>query len=234
MKTKVKLKRAAPRIGVALLAAVILLLSQCSKDDDITPLSSSGSSGIDIINTTDGTWSFDKAHSNVRWETMYYEDNALLTGRFNNFNISIDFDEANPQNGKIEAWIQLSTFNTGESGRDAPGKCGPNYMGIQYLDTLYTVDPATDTAWFNSTSIERYGDGYLAKGNLIFKGVTKSQNMYFKYTGQKDYSDPPDGSKIKGGFSGEFTINATTDYGVTSTSIADKVTVLINANYKKN
>jgi polyisoprenoid-binding protein YceI len=165
---------------------------------------------------------------------MYFVDNALLTGKFKNHNVDIDFDEANPTTGKINAWVQLSTFLTGEPGRDDPGKCGPGYMGVGYLDTLYTVDPSTDTAWFNSTSIRKYGDGYLAKGSLEFRGVNKSQDLYFTYLGQKDYSNPPDGSNIRCGFMGEFTFRAQTDYGISSSSVADKVTVKINVNLRKN
>lgn len=245
MKTKVKLRRTVPRVGAVLLTVGILLFSQCSKDDEITPLSSTTSTGSDVINTTDGTWSLDKSHSNVNWKTAYYGDNAWLTGKFNKFGIDLNFDEANPTATTIEAWVQLSTFNTGEPGRDGTGKCGSGYMGVDWTgsagDTLADgskdpafYDPATDFAWFNSTSVSVYGDGYLAKGDFTFRGVTKTVDLYFNYIGQVDYSDEQDGSKIKGGLTGEFEFLALSDFGVSSTSIADKIKITIGANYKKN
>lgn len=222
------------KFTIAASILMLLITVRCAKDDKVEPLTSGTTSGNDKVSTFGNDWTFDKPHCNVRWETMYYGDNALLTGRFNNYNVDIDFDEASPETGKINAWVQLSTFNTGEPGRDGPGKCAYNYMGIEYLDTLYTVDPNTDTAWFKSTSIEKYGDGYLAKGDLTFRGVTKTQNLYFRYVGQHDDSPNQDGSVIKCGFTGQFTMKARTDYGVPSTSINDEVTVKINVNLKKN
>lgn len=226
-----KFSKVSPLLILLFLGSVF---TQCSKKNEVFPLNQQPTSGSDKISTYDGSWRYDKAHCGVNWETMYFVDNAMLTGKFNNHNVNIEFDEANPSAGKIEAWVQLSTFNTGEPGRDGPGLCGPNYMGVEYLDTLFTVDPASDTAWFNSTSIERFGDGYHAKGDLTFRGVTKSQDLYFTYLGQKDYSSPPDGSNIRGGFMGELSFFCRTDYGVSSTSIADKVTLTINVNLRKN
>lgn len=213
---------------------LLVLVYACSKDNEITPLNMDPTGGDDVINTYDDSWRYDKAHSGVNWKTMYFVDNALLTGKFNTHHVSIDFDESNPSEGQIEAWVQLSTFNSGEPGRDNPGKCGPGYMGVDYLDTNYTVNPSTDTAWFHSTSIQSFGDEYLAQGELTFRGVTKTQEMYFTYLGQKDYSESQDGSNVKAGFIGEFSFLARTDYNVPSTSIADKVTVTINVNMRKN
>lgn len=218
---------------LALTLVSLLIFSQCDNVNEIVPLEQQPTSGSDEISTFDGSWSYDKSHSGVNWETMYYADNALLTGKFNNHHVAIEFNEGDPSAGQIDAWVQLSTFNSGEPGRDGAGKCGPGYMGVDYLDTNYTVDPSSDTAWFSSTSIEKYGDGYLAKGTLDFRGVSKEQEMYFTYMGQKDYSSEQDGSNVKAGFIGEFSFLARTDYGVPSSSIADKVSIEVNVNMKK-
>ena len=194
--------------------------------------------GNDTINSFNGTWLFDKPHGGVNWSTAYYGDNAVLTGKFTSYNIDISFTEANPESTIIKAWVQLSTALTGEPGRDHLGGCLNGYLGVA-TDTLadgtyYVSDPSTDTAYFNSTSVAPYGDGYKATGDFTFRGVTKSIDMYFTYTGQADYSADGDGSAIKGGFSGEFDIMAKSDFGVASTAIADKVHIAVSANYRKN
>lgn len=194
--------------------------------------------GDDKISTTDGTWRFDKAHSNVNWATAYMGQNAELTGKFNIFDVSINFDEANPEATTIEAWVQLSTANTGEPGRDDLGKCLNGYLGVatDTLDdgTYYVSDPLTDTAFFSSTSVVVWGDGYKAAGSMEFKGISKPVELLFNYIGQADFSTEQDGSNVRGGFNGEFHFNAISDYEVSSTSIADLVRVSINANYRKN
>jgi polyisoprenoid-binding protein YceI len=202
---------------------------------DITLVNKVG--GNEAVNTEDGSWWFDKAHSNVNWKTAYMGQNAMLTGKFTTFGIDIDFDESNPEATTILAWVQLSTANTGEPGRDFLGGCLNHYLGV-VLDTLpggdyYIFDKSTDTAYFKSTNVSVFGDGYKAVGDFTFRGITKSVDLYFNYIGQADFSSASDGSDIRGGFSGEFEFLAISDFQVTSTSIADKINVKINANYRK-
>ena len=190
-----------------------------------------------MVNTGDGSWYFDKAHSNINWETAYLGENALLTGKFTSFNIDIDFDESNPEATTIDAWVQLSSALTGEPGRDYLGGCLNGYLGV-VLDTLpggdhYISDKSTDTAYFKSVSVSIFGDGYKAIGDFTFKKIAKSVDLYFHYIGQADYSSEGDGSNVRGGFSCEFEFLAITDFQVTSTSIGDKINVKINANYRK-
>lgn len=193
--------------------------------------------------TTAGAWKVDKAHSNVMWETKYYSTGAPLTGRFNTFEIKVKFDAANPANTSINAWVQLSTFNTGESGRDSYGKCGPGYMGVKF-DTLaktsptaYTLTPraSTDTAWFKSTSVARFGSGYMVTGNLTFRGITKQIQMPMSYTGVSTAVNSTTGKKTdRAGLVGQFDINANTIFGVNSTSINDVVTIRVDCNMVNN
>ena len=186
---------------------------------------------VGAINSTNGTFAFDKPHSNVNWMTEYYGDNAFLTGKFSNYYIDIVFDSKNYESTEINAWVQLSTFLTGEPGRDKLGGCGPGYMGVEYLDTNFTVDPTTDTAWFKSTSTRIEYDYYVATGSFTFKGVTKTVDMKYKFTGIHDEVSGSGAKSQKGGFKGEFMILAISDFGVTSTSIADEVYITVNANY---
>lgn len=241
MKTKFKFKRAVPFAGMAALVFGILLFSQCKKEDVVDIIPNVPTIGTDVMNTYDGSWGYDESHSAVNWALMYKGDGAWLTGKFDGKGVDVNFSEANPSAGKIEAWVQLSTCNTGESARDKLTGCLNGYLGVEHNgDTLANGDPdpagidsLTDYAYFTSTSIERYGDGYRAIGNFEFNGVTKPQTLYFNYLGQADHSDPPDGSQIKGALLGTMKFNAVTDYGVTSTSISDEIELTISVNLKK-
>ena len=233
---------------MAILAVAVAFLSSCSGDNKVEPLAASTNTGTDVINasigayvpttyTTPGAWKGDKSHSSVKWETKYYDAGAMLTGRFNNFNVKINFDQVNPANTKINAWVQLSTFNTGEPGRDAYGKSGCNYMGVKF-DTIQKTPSvvlapqvATDTAWFNSTSCKKYGTGYMVTGNFIFRGKTIVVDMPMTYTGIKTATNTTTGKKTdRAGFYGKFPINALTVFGVPSTSIADVVNIIVDWN----
>ena len=216
------------------LSGLIIFNTQCAKDDDdLGPAPSiPGPAEVGAVNSYDGTYRFDKVHSNINWETDYYAENARLTGKFNNFDINIDFNSADPASSKIEAWVQLSTFNTGEAGRDAAGKCGPGYMGVEYLDTNFTVDPLTDSAWFSATGSTIEADHYLTKGTFTFRGVTKEVELRYFFTGLTQSTNSSGDITNRAGFRGQFRFMAQSDFGVTSTSIGDELIVTVNANFR--
>jgi len=246
MKTKSLKAMAVYTIGVCALAVVFLI--GCSKENEVELLAASNNSGTDVIDasvgaivpptyTTPGAWKMDKSHSSVKWETKYYDAGAMLTGRFNNFNVKVNFDQANPAKTKINAWVQLSTFNTGEPGRDAYGKSGPGYMGVLFDTVTKTPSvvlaprPSTDTAWFNSTSCEKFGNGYMVKGDFKFRGKTVVIEMPMTYTGIKTATNTTTGKKTdRAGLVGTFGINALSVFGVPSGSIADLVTITVDCN----
>lgn len=202
---------------------------------------------VDLYDTSTYTWKLDKVHSNIMWETYYFGANALLTGRFNNFWMKVKFDEANLSATKFDGWVQLSTFNTGEAGRDAYGKCGPTYMGIVNDTAAKKGYAETDTAWFTSTGAERYGNGYVSHGFLTFNRDTtgtgkvpapitapkikKPVDFYFTYSPVQMPANAAT-KTLRSGFQGSFTFNCR-DFQETSTSIADMVTIRVDANLTK-
>ncbi len=195
---------------------------QCKKADTITVLE-----GIPVIGSgkVDASWTFDKPHGNVNWETAFYDfSSTMLTGRFDNygFNPKLIFDEANLSSTSLHFWVQLSTFNSGEPGRDGPGKCGRSYLGVTYLDSAKTkVDPASDTAWFHSQSVVRSGTGYVVKGNFSLNRyrpasgypdktpITKPVTIFLTYNGMADFDTDGDGKKdrYRAGFTAHFSFN---------------------------
>ena len=66
--------------------------------------------------TTTRTYKIDKAHSEATFQVRY-----LLTkvrGRFSDFDGTIQFDEANPENSSIDFTIQAASIDTNEADRD--------------------------------------------------------------------------------------------------------------------
>ena len=176
--------------------------------------------GDATIKTSEG-WNFDKAHSNVTWETPYLGVAASLTGRFNTFSATVDFDEDNPENSSFSGFVVLSTVNTGEPGRDAG--CLLNTFGTTTI---------SDTARITSKLIKADNKGgYIATIELDFHGFKKELPMQLNFTGLThiDATNP----YTVGGLYGQFEFKAQTDFAIASTSIGDGVTVKINTAFKK-
>lgn len=233
---------------------VVLVVLSCNKKDSVTPLAATpvtGSGSVDV------SWTFDKAHSNVNWETKYLDySSGMLTGRFNNFNFNpkFIFNGADLSLCKINAWIQLSSIDSGEPGRDGIGKCIRSYMGVTYLDSLKTVtNPVSDSAWFNSTSVTRSGTGYIVFGNLRFNKyrapsgfadgtpIVKPAILYLTYNGTTDFDTNGDmvNDKYRASFSGKLKFKRSDHIDVQSTvqwvpvpSLADQTGNAVAANNK--
>ena len=207
------------KISVFILTLVIVVLLSCKKDK-VTILESTPVTGSGLV---DNTWTFDKPHSNVNWESKYLDwSTGMLTGRFNNFNFNpkFSFNESDLSLCGINAWVQLSSVDSGEPGRDGVGKCLRSFMGVTYLDTNKTItDPISDTAWFRSTSFVRSGTGYVVFGNLRFNRyrapsgypdgtfILKPAIMYLFYNGTNDFDTNGDmvNDKLRASFSAKLT-----------------------------
>ena len=241
------MKTVSQKIIFGLLLTTGLLFTFCQNDDEeiipvkgpdpivrgtetlictnCTPLAENGASAdFNSGNIPSGQWYFDKAHSNVTWETPYKGLGTLLTGRFNYFVLkNLSFDEANPANISFEGYIRLNSVNTGEPGRD--GGCLLTTYGTASAKTAEPENIAT----LKSTNVQysTTDENYIFKGNLTFHGFTKevSGKIYYK-------KQSVDGGGKLSGLSLEFSFLAKTDFGITSTNIADNVTVKINGTLK--
>jgi hypothetical protein len=193
------------KIAFCIFLITTISFLSCSKKDSVSPLNNTPVIGNGLV---DVSWTFDKAHSNVNWEAKYLDwSSGMLTGRFNNFNFNpkFIFDQSDLSKCSINAWVQLSSINSGEPGRDDVGKCIRSYMGVTYLDTMKTItNPNSDTAWFRSTSFVRSGSGYIVFGNLRFNKyrapsgfadgtpIEKPAIMYLTYNGTSDFDNDGD------------------------------------------
>lgn len=208
------------KIGLVIFSAFALLIYSCRKKDTVSPIEGSPVTGSGLV---DISWTFDKAHSNVNWESRYLDwSTGMLTGRFNNFNFNpkFAFNESDLSKCAINAWVQLSSIDSGEPGRDAIGNCIRSYMGITYLDSMKTItNPISDSAWFRSTSFVKSGTGYVVFGNLRFNKyrapsgfadgtpIVKPAIMYLVYNGTSDFDNDGDlvNDRYRASFSAKLT-----------------------------
>lgn len=179
---------------------------------------------------------FDKTHCNVGWETSYLGELATLTGRFDTFGLSkFIFVENKPDTIQFEAWVFLNSVNTSEPGRDHGCLAGNGPSSSFGVDQSMTTEPA-NVAIIKSKSVvySTTDKGYIATCDLTFHGVTKEVTAKLYYSGTKvttapnPTAVPPIQEKDAIGFHLEFPMNAKTDFGITSTSIADLVTIKCN------
>ena len=201
-----------------------LLMTQCTHDDAEMPIEGFPpvERGDDIVSFNDGYF-FDKTHSSVRWQSAYLGTAALLTGRFNEFEFDLEFDEANPANIEVTGKVTLSTVNTGEPGRDQG--CLQGTFGVE----------ESDEAVFISRSVafdESDPTGYIVTGDLTFHGVTDEVIMKLTYLGT-DLIILRDVPTNVAGFDAQFEINALTVYGIEYDHIAVRVVVNMNGQFKQ-
>lgn len=129
-------------------------------------------------------WSTDRATSTV---TMYAtQQGEWFDGVFADFDATIEFDPANPADGRIVGIVRTNSIDTGDSQKDA-------YVR-QYLE----VDAFAE-ARFESTTIEANGDDFIARGQLTLVGRTRPAVLQFRF----DTDETTDRAR----FFGEININ---------------------------
>ena len=160
--------------------------------------------GTAFANT--GAWTYDATHSPVSFEFPYRGQEAEFGGAFSQLSkFVVNFDPANLAASTIDVEVDVASINTrAPGGRDNRTTVADNplfspltkftelgcIMGTFNIaaDNAVPTDAAPQTitsdvdryAKFTSASIAKFGDGYLAKGNLIFRGFTVPIELMFK------------------------------------------------------
>src|ERR1700730_15561811 len=110
--------------------------------------------------TTTHTYKVDKAHSEATFQVRY-----LLTkvrGRFSDFDGTIQFDEANPENSSIEFTIQATSIDTNEPERDKHLRS----------EDFFAVEQFSSIAFKSTRIFKRGPETYDVVGDLTMHGVT--------------------------------------------------------------
>ncbi len=124
---------------------------------------------------------------------------SWLTGRFNTFEGSFDYDENNPDKATVMVEIDTASVDSNHAERDK------HLRGDDFLDV-----EKYPTAKFVSTSFSEKGDGTaVLEGNLTLHGVTKPVTIDVEHVGHGE--DPWGG--YRRGFEGRTRI-ALADYGI--------------------
>jgi polyisoprenoid-binding protein YceI len=203
-----------------------------------------------------GEWKVDKAHSNVLWETNYVGAAGLLTGRFNQFGLhdikdaemqnyvmtgqplldsSWAFYENEPSKTYLNGYVQINQSNTGEPGRD--GGCNVSGLGTTAIVTGTQNLTVTNIARIKSTEVkfDPVSSDYIITLSLTWQGklaapITKSIVGKLKYIPKASVQFGTGTGYDVFGLQLKFQFNCR-DFGITSTSISDKIDIEVNANF---
>ena len=196
-------------------------------------------------------WKVDKAHSSVLWSTNYVGAAGLLTGRFNQFGVhnvtdaemtnyvttgqplmdtSWAFYENDPTKTYFSGYVQINQSNTGEPGRD--GGCNISGLGTVPIVPGTQNLTVTNIARIKTTKVEfdPLSNDYIATFNFTWQGklaapLTQSIVGRLKYIPEARVLDTYNVFGLQLTF--QFDCR---DFGITSTSISDKVSIEVNIN----
>ena len=197
-------------------------------------------------------WKMDKAHSSALWSTNYVAAAGLLTGRFNQFGMhdvvpaemknyvitgqplkdtSWAFYENEPAKTYFNGYVQINQSNTGEPGRDAG--CNVSGMGTTAIVAGTQNLTSTNLAKIKTTEVkfDPLSNEYIVTLTMTWQGklaapLTKTLVGKLKYIPKATVNATYDvfGLQLK------FQFNCR-DFGITSTSISDKIDIECNMNF---
>jgi polyisoprenoid-binding protein YceI len=143
------------------------------------------------------TFTIDKAHSEATFQVRHLI--TKVRGRFADFEGTIQFDEATPEQSSISFTIQTKSIDTSEPDRD---------KHLRSTD-FFSVDEHP-TITFKSARVRRVsGNAFEVTGPLTIRGVTKEMTIPVTYLGTA--KDP--WGKERAGFEAELTMNRK-DFGL--------------------
>jgi hypothetical protein len=201
-------------------------------------------------------WKLDKVHSNCLWATNYVAAAGLLTGRFNQFGMhdvtdakmlnyvttgqplldsSWAFYENEPSRTYFNGYVQINTSNTGEPGRDAG--CNVSGLGTTAIVTGTQNLTVTNLAKIKTTLVEfdKLSNDYIVTLTLTWQGKltaprTETIVGKLKYIPKSYVQFGTAAGYSVFGLQLKFQFNCR-DFGITSTSIADKIDIECNMNF---
>ena len=158
------------------------------------------------------TWTTDLSHSTVLFSVRH-----VLTpfyGQFKEFDVTLNWDPSDASKSSVIAKVKVASVQTSSSERD------------EWLVTADMFDAGSHPEWtFESTSILAKDGGYVAKGTLKVRGVSKDIEVPFVFLGVMDMGK----RGKKAGATAEFTI-LRSDFGLGKTggSVADEVKIIVS------
>jgi polyisoprenoid-binding protein YceI len=159
-------------------------------------------------------YKIDPVHSMVGFNVKHVMV-STVHGRFNDFSGQIVYDEKDPSKSSVKVAIKAASVNTDNTARDN------DLRSANFLD----VEKFPEIA-FQSKSVEKKGDGYVAHGTLTIHGVAKDVDLPFTLSGPLT---TPRGKVM--GADASLTINRM-DYGVAWSRSLDGGGVVVSNDVK--
>lgn len=129
-------------------------------------------------------WDLDPGHSSARFAVRHLTI-ADVVGTLGDVTGTVDLDEANPAASKVVVSIETGAVDTRNKKRDA------HLRSKEFLDTRKF--PAIT---FESTKVEKAGEGFKVTGDLTIRGVTRSVTLDVTLSGP--VKNPFDRSTTRG------------------------------------
>lgn len=117
----------------------------------------------------------DPNHSSINFAVSHAGGVSTVVGRFTSFEGKIVFDDKDVAKSSVNVTIKTASINTDVPPRDNDLR-SPNYFDVEKFPEMT----------FQSKSIEKKGDGYVAHGALTIKGVSKDVDLPFEFKGPVD------------------------------------------------
>jgi polyisoprenoid-binding protein YceI len=143
-------------------------------------------------------WKFDTVHSSVSFSVRHLMI-SKVHGSFKTWSGSLETDDANPANSKVQVSIDAASIDTKEPQRD------------DHLRSADFLDAANHpTITFESTGVQKVNDEHFkVSGNLTIRGVSKPVTLDTEYFGRQ--KDPWGGERA--GFSAKTSVERK-DFGL--------------------
>ncbi|HZU32764.1 MAG TPA: YceI family protein [Candidatus Angelobacter sp.] len=116
-------------------------------------------------------YKIDPAHSSVNFAVTHMSV-STVNGRFTDFEGTIQFDDKAPSKSSVNVKIKAGSINTDNTNRDNDLKSA-NYFDVEKFPEIT----------FQSKSVEKKGNDYVAHGTLTIHGVSKDVDLPFELKG---------------------------------------------------
>ncbi|MGZ4856343.1 MAG: YceI family protein [Candidatus Angelobacter sp.] len=142
-------------------------------------------------------YKIDPNHSSVNFAVTHMMV-STVNGRFNTFEGKILFDDKDVSKSSVSVAIKTTSVNTDNTSRDNDLRSSGFFDAEKFPEIT-----------FQSKSVEKKGNGYVAHGTLAIKGVSKEVDLPFELKGPVDAGKM---GKVMGAHA-SLTVNRQ-DYGV--------------------
>jgi polyisoprenoid-binding protein YceI len=126
---------------------------------------------LTVSNAFASTWTVDHTHSNITFTVRHLV--TKVSGSFNTFDGTLQFDDKKPESSKVNVQIQTDSIFTANSQRD------DHLRSPDFLNTK-----RHPTAQFSSTKVASLGKGqFKIEGTLTLRGQTRPVSLDVEYLG---------------------------------------------------